>query len=142
MPAIIKIDAQEKVLIQRYLIWCYKTTKESLDKIDRKFTQIKVDRFILSHIEKTRPQAQSQPEYRQLVDDFSAYIVSKEKDGLSQKFSNGKKRVLNAQYIYLQNRLNAVELAIRHFLGPRVLSKINLLYEQEMTRRIVESREH
>ena len=142
MPAIIKINAQEKALIQRYLIWCYKTTKESLEKIDRKFTQIKMDRFILSLIQKTRPTARFQSEYRQLVEDFGSYIVSKEKDGLSQKFSNGKEGDLNPQYIYLHNRLNAVELAIRHFLGPRTLSKISLLYEQEMTRRILESREH
>ena len=142
MPAIIKINAQEKALIQRYLIWCYKTTKEGLEKIDRKFTQIKMDRFILSLIQKTRPTARFQSEYRQLVEDFGSYIVSKEKDGLSQKFSNGKEGDLNPQYIYLHNRLNAVELAIRHFLGPRTLSKISLLYEQEMTRRILESREH
>ena len=137
-----KINAKEKALIQRYLIWCYKTTKESLDTIDRKFTQIKVDRFILSHIDKAQRQAQSRADYRQSVENFKAYIAAKEKDGLLQKFFNGREGILNSDYIYLQNRLNAVELAIRHFLGPRMLARINLQYEQEMTRRILESREH
>lgn len=137
-----KISAQEKALIQRYLIWCYKTTKESLDKIDRKFTQIQVDRFILGHIEKSLPRPSSRSEYSQLIDDFKVYISSKEKDGLSQKYLNSKGGAPHSNYIYLQNRFNAIEKAIRHFCGPRVLTKISLLYEQEMTRRILESRDH
>lgn len=137
-----KINAKDKALIQRYLVWCYKTTKESLDRIDRKFTQVKVDRFILSHLEKIQLQSQSRADYRQLVEDFSSYVSGKEKEGKLQKFLDGKEGALNSNYIYLQNRLNAVELAIRHFLGPRALAKIVLLFEEEMTRRILESREH
>lgn len=137
-----KINAKDKALIQRYLVWCYKTTKESLDRIDRKFTQVKVDRFILSHVEKIQLKSQSRADYRQLVEDFSSYVSGKEKEGKLQKFLDGKEGALNSNYIYLQNRLNAVELAIRHFLGPRALAKIVLLFEEEMTRRILESREH
>lgn len=137
-----KVSSKEKALIQRYLVWCYKTTKESLDRIDRKFTQVKVDRFILNQIEKVQLQSQARTDYRLLVEDFRSYTEGKEKEGLQQKFLNGKDTALNSNYIYLQNRLNAVELAIRHFLGPRALAKIILLYEDEMTRRILESREH
>lgn len=137
-----KINAKDKALIQRYLVWCYKTTKESLDRIDRKFTQVKVDRFILSHVEKIQLQSHPRADYRQLVEDFSSYVSGKEKEGKLQKFLDGKEGALNSNYIYLQNRLNAVELAIRHFLGPRALAKIVLLFEEEMTRRILESREH
>jgi hypothetical protein len=137
-----KIKTSDKALIQRYLLWCYKTTKENLDKIDRKFTQARVDRFILDHIEKVQFQSKPLSDYRQSIDDFKTYISSKEKDGRHQKYLGGKEGVLNSNYIYLQNRLNAIENAIRHFLGPRALAKINLLYEQEMTRRILESRDH
>lgn len=41
-----------KKLKTRYLVWLYKTTKERLDRIDRKFTQLEVDRFILRELEK------------------------------------------------------------------------------------------
>ena len=136
-----KINAKAKWLVERYLIWCYKTTKEALDKIDRKFTQTQVDRFILNHIEKAQLQPQPLSDYRQSIDDFKLYISDKEKDGRKEKYLNGKDGALNSNYIYLQNRLNAIEGAIRHFLGPRALVKIHLLYEQEMTRRILESRD-
>ena len=136
----IKIKPKDKALIQRYLIWCYKTTKESLDRIDRKFTQVQVDQFILRQLEKNRRQNQS--DISKLINDFKVYTSNKEREGIEQKFSNGNKAVLDANYVYLTNRLSAIELAIRHFLGPRMLSKIELLYEQEMTRRIIESKEH
>jgi len=42
----------QKNLIRSYLVWCYKTTKEDLDKIDRYFTQNHVDNFILSRLKK------------------------------------------------------------------------------------------
>ncbi len=140
MPRPLKISSKEKALIQRYLIWCYKTTKESLDRIDRKFTQVRVDRFILGQLEGY--QRQGGPDTRKWIDDFKTYISNKEREGLEQKFSKGNKTIVDAQYAYLISRLNAIELAIRHFLGPRMLSKIESLYEQEMTRRILESKEH
>jgi hypothetical protein len=142
MTRAIKINTKAKYLVQRYLIWCYKTTKETLEKVDRKFTQTQVDWFILNHIEKAQLQPQPLSDYRQSIDDFKLYISDKEKDGLKQKYLNGKEGAFNSNYLYLQNRLNAIEGAIRHFLGPKALAKINLLYEQEMTRRILESRDH
>lgn len=140
MPRPIKISPKEKALIQRYLIWCYKTTKESLDRIDRKFTQVQVDRFILGQLERSR--RQSGPDTRKLIEDFKSYISNKEREGLEQKFSKGNRTIIDTQYAYLISRLDAIELAIRHFLGPRMLSKIVSLYEKEMTRRILESKEH
>ena len=45
------MDAKEiKNLKKRYLIWFYKTTKEALDKIERKFTQMEIDKFILKEL--------------------------------------------------------------------------------------------
>ncbi len=137
-----KLKKEEKALVRRYLVWCYKTTKESVDWIERKFTQTAVDRFVLSRIEKMKSPASAQDEYNKKVEDFRNYITDKEKDGIKQKFLNGKKKDLSPEYLYLKNRLTAVEEAIRQFLGPQELARINLLYEQEMTRRILESREH
>ena len=137
-----KIKAHEKALIRRYLVWCYKTTKESLDRIDRKFTQAAVDHYVLAHLRGVKGSGKAHEDYDKLVEDFRGYIANKEKEGLGQKLVDGKKNVLHPQYFYLQNRLNALQAAIRHFLGPRELIKIDLLYEQEMTRRILESREH
>jgi hypothetical protein len=137
-----KMKKEEKALVRRYLVWCYKTTKESVDWIERKFTQTAVDRFVLARIEKMRSSTSSQDDYNKKVEDFRNYIADKEKDGIKQKFLNGKKKDLNPEYLYLKNRLTAVEDAIRQFLGPQELTRIHLLYEQEMTRRILESKEH
>lgn len=136
------VKAQEKALVRRYLVWCYKTTKESLDRVDRKFTQAAVDRYVLADLLKVKGPKETQESYRKSVEDFEQYIANKEKEGLQQKFADGNKDALNPQYFYLRSRLSAIESAIRYFLGPRELAKIDLLYEQEMTRRILEAREH
>ena len=64
----------------------------------------------------------------------------KQAEALKQKFVDEKHTLLNADYQYLQNRFAAVEKAIRHFLGPRELDRIRVLYETEMTRRILSHR--
>jgi len=50
-----------KTLTKRYLLWCYKTTKEQLDWIDRKFTQIQVDRYTLKCLLKSKDLKSSVP---------------------------------------------------------------------------------
>lgn len=138
----IKIPAADKNLIQRYLLWCYKTTKEGLEKTDRKFTQIKVDRFILGALDAGKFNDRKSPEYLNLVGDFRKYIEAKEKDGLIQKFSEQNPKKLNPAYLYLENRLKAIEKAVVYFFGSRVLARFKEQYENEMTRRILESRDH
>ena len=132
----------EKALVRRYLVWCYKTTKESVDWIDRKFTQASVDHYVLGRIQMMKVAVAAKGEYERKIDDFRKYIAEKEKDGGKQKFISGPAKDLSPEYLYLKNRLTAIEDAIRHFLGPRELARINLLYEAEMTRRIFESKEH
>jgi hypothetical protein len=39
-------------LKKRYLIWLYKENREALDRVDRKFTQIDIDKFILEELQK------------------------------------------------------------------------------------------
>ncbi len=134
----------EKSLIRRYLLWCYKTTKEELDRIDRKFTQLKVDQFVLTEL--TKIGIHLPVEFRKLfeekVDAFCRYMGEKENSALGAKFSDPKKRTLQIDYVYLTHRLSAVEKAIVKFLSSTELKKIKGLYEEEMSRRILAEREH
>ncbi|HLF17357.1 MAG TPA: hypothetical protein VI749_00480 [Candidatus Omnitrophota bacterium] len=135
---------REKDLIRRYLIWCYKMTKEDLDHIDRYFTQLEVDAFVLDSLKKTadyKSGANAQP-YRMLVGQFEEYMEEKRRNVLKKKFLDGKRTRLDPQYQYLKNRFGALEKAIVVFLGKKELDAIRRLYEEEMTRRILAATEH
>ena len=134
-----KLKKAEKNLIRRYLVWCYKTTKEELDRIDRKFTQLTVDYFLLKEISKRQNSSlgSSQRQYSKFIDEFNAYIRQKEKDASQTKFLDEKKTKPQPRYEYLRNRLLAIEKAISFFLGKKELDNITVLYEWEMTRRIL-----
>lgn len=138
-----RLKVEERKLIRRYLIWCYKTTKEQIDRIDRKFTQLKADYYILSEISKKNTQRSrvSEKHYSQFVEEFKAYIRQKEKDALQSKFSKESRHIFQPRYQYLKNRLSAIEKAISFFLGEKETLRVQSLYEQEMTRRILEARE-
>lgn len=136
----VKLSSSERSLIRRYLLWCYKTTKESLDRIDRKFTQAKADRQILKYL--NNQGQQHDVEYSRLISNFEKYIANKEQDGVREKFLDANSGILKSDYLYLQCRLEAIEKAISYFLGVKDLAAIQASYEQEMTRRILESREH
>jgi hypothetical protein len=144
MPKKKPLTQKEKDLIRRYLVWCYKTTKEELDKIERYFTQLKADGFVLQVLRKTKEYRSSggNKEYRDMVDQFQVYMDKKEANVLKKKFTDSRRQALNPDYQYLKNRFVAIEGAIRHFLGAGELKKMNHLYEQEMTGRILQAREH
>ncbi len=137
------MSLEESRLIRRYLLWCYKTTKEDLDRIDRKFTQLKVDSYILHQLQKTQKGifVAIKQRYAESVENFRSYKDKKQHEALEQKFFDANKKIPQAHYVYLRNRLRAIEEAIRHFLGQKELRAIQYLYEEEMTRRILEARE-
>ncbi len=138
-----QLTQKEKDLMRRYLVWCYKTTKEELDKIDRYFTQLIADNFTLKQLKGTKGYKSSgDRDYKNLVDQFKIYMDKKESSVLKKKFKDRKRMQLNPDYQYLRDRLSAIEKTIKNFLGVKELTKIDLLYEQEMTRRILEAREH
>ncbi|MBF0483266.1 MAG: hypothetical protein HQL25_01030 [Candidatus Omnitrophica bacterium] len=138
-----KLDQNQKNLIRRYLIWCYKTTKEDLDRIDRYFTQLLVDDHMLEQLHSSREfKNLDLKEFHKLVEDFEDYRDKKEVKVVEQKFLDKDKKILQPQYLYLQKRFQAIEKVIGHFLGKAELKKITLAYEQEMTKRILEAREH
>jgi len=140
----IKLTKKEKNLIRRYFIWCYKTTKEEVDKVDRYFTQLKADTFVLLQLRKMKEYRLSADKsaYKKMVDQFQAYMTNKEANALKKKYKNLQHTELNPGYQYLKNRLLAIEKAIVHYLGVNELNKICRIYEEEMTNRILQTREH
>ncbi|MBI4707366.1 MAG: hypothetical protein HY761_05520 [Candidatus Omnitrophica bacterium] len=124
-----------KNLKKRYLIWFYKFTKEALDRIERKFTQAEIDRFILTEMEEQDKEKIA----GKFIAEFEVYIQNKEKEGVSQKFDVNK---LKPEYYFLQIKLAAIEKAIIKELGQDELKKIRSIYEEEMISRILKSTEH
>jgi hypothetical protein len=117
------VSLHHRNLIRRYLYWAYKSTKESFERIERKTTQLRVDEFILDHFAR---------EKWDMPDEFKSYVTAKQKE--QKKF--------NPEYLYLKNRLSAIEEAIKYFLGAKELKRAQQLFEEEFTRRIWESRDH
>lgn len=138
-----------KNLKKRYLIWLYKTNKEELDKVERKFTQLEIDRFILKELKKENKGGK----ISQFIDELEMYIQNKEKDGRALKYlpacpagrpagQAGENKDLKPQYRFLDAKLRTVERAIIKELGKKAMEEIKLLYEMEMIERILKSTEH
>ncbi|MEW6101121.1 MAG: hypothetical protein AB1481_02370 [Candidatus Omnitrophota bacterium] len=121
-------------LKKRYLLWLYKTTKQEVDKVERKFTQLEVDRFILKELKKLDKSKKA----GKFIDEWEAYIKSKEIDGLALKYEN---KSLKLDYYFLSLKLKAIEKATIKELGSKKLDEIKHLYEKEMTERILKSTE-
>ena len=138
-----KISDDDKQLMKRYLLWCYKTTKEALDRTDRKFTQLQVDYDVLKYLEKQKAAVPSpiKEQWEKKMAEFQGYIKNKEQDASREKFFDQKETV-QPEYLYLSKRMEGIEAAIRKFLGPKELMGIKKLYQEEMTRRILEARDH
>jgi hypothetical protein len=127
------LSQDHKNLVRRYLLWAYKSTKESFERIERKTTQLVVDEFIRDHLVKNKCAIPAE---------FSSYIAVKRQDELKLKFVDGDAKKLNPDYVYLKDRLAAIEAAIIYFLGTAELKRMQGLFEEEFTRRILESRDH
>src|SRR5882672_8783010 len=94
---------EEKALIRRYLVWCYKTTKEELDRVDRKFTQLLVDYRIQNKLKTKKVQLSGhlRTQYEKSMTDFKDYIRNKEKDAHQLKFSDSTGKTPQPNYLYL-----------------------------------------
>ncbi len=137
------LTQKEEYLIRRYLVWCYKTTKEELDRIERYFTQAMVDDFLLKQLKDMPEYASGATCFGRAVDDFAHYACEKKARALEKKFLDPSlQTALRPEYVYLKARFEAIEEAIRRFLGRKELQKITLLYEGEITERILKAREH
>ena len=130
------MDKQDtKNLKKRYLVWFYKTTKEALDKIERKFTQLEIDKSIMKELKAKDKDKRAQKQ----IAEFQAYILSKEMDGVGLKYE-GKQ--MKSEYYFLELKLKAIEKVILKEFGKKGLEQIKALYEKEMTERILKSTEH
>ena len=139
-----KVTPEDKRLYRRYLIWCYKTTKEALERIDRKFTQLDVDDFLLKELVKS-PELKDkikEKKYHPEIVAFQQYMKHKEKSAYADKYDQGKTGDLKSDYWYLKKRMEAIKKAIQAFLGGGELVKIEKAYEEEMTNRILKARDH
>lgn len=123
-----------KNLKKRYLIWFYKATKEALDKIERKFTQLGIDKFILKEIKNQS----KDKKLGKFILGFERYIQDKEKNGLALKYEGSQ---LKPEYHFLVLKLKAVEKAILKELGKPALKGIKGLYEAQMCKRILGERQ-
>ncbi len=135
-------NLDRKNLKARYLIWLYKTAKEELDRVDRKFTQQEIDNFLLKELKDRLKSltASQKKSYEKHLKAFSDYILTKETAAQKAKF--GEKGFPNPEYQFLRIKLLAIEKSIKKFLGESALNKIKLLYHQEMIRRILKERQH
>jgi hypothetical protein len=125
----------------RYLFWLYKTTKESFDTYERKFTQCEIDKLILQGIETELQDAYLPNEKKTLekyVNEFKEYIGQKENDCLKLKYQ-GKKT--NPEFLFLDIKLAAIEKVITKELGSDALNAIRKAYQEEMLRRILQEKE-
>jgi hypothetical protein len=140
-------DSDKQNLYRRYLLWCYKTTREALERVDRKFTQLDVDRFIHGELLK-EPDLKEEPlagRYRPGIEAFEKYMEEKERKAVAEKYQDAEAAEGSgqaAEYWSLCKRYQAVKRAVRKFCGSGAPAEFARLYEQEMTRRILEAREH
>ena len=142
MADTIPLTQKEQDLIRRYLVWCYKTTKEELDKIDRYFTQAVVDDYFIERL-KTLPEYKARSTlFYKSVEDFIQYAREKKTKAEGKKFADSAKTVLHPGYQCLKARFEVIEQAIRHFFDQKELERVAALYENEMTERILKAREH
>jgi len=138
-----KISANEKRLMKRYFVWCYKTTKEELDRVDRYFTQSIVDQNILKELKKKILAVNGDEKgYQKLINEFEVYMERKTIKACENKYTNQSNRELQSGYLYTLNRFKAIEKSILKYFGKKGLDNIAALYEDEMTQRILQAREH
>jgi hypothetical protein len=136
-----KLKANEKNLSRRYLLWCYKTTKEALDRVDRYYTQLEIDQIVLKDLKKSKGFKTDQA-VKKLILDFENYMERKRINVNEKKFLDVSSGKLSPEYEYLKLRFAAIQKAIVYFLGDKELSHICKQYEEEMTQRILASREN
>lgn len=123
-------------LRKRYLFWLYKTTKDELDKIERKFTQLAIDREIAGILKK---KAQNlSPALKAVLEPFTRgweeYIFQKESDARKLKFA--KDGSLDANYLFLRLKLQAIERVTQKYCGTKGLARFKSFYEEAAMKRI------
>lgn len=128
----------KKSLYKRYLFWLYKTTKDELDKIDRKFTQLEVDKRLEKIL--TRKAGtwgrRTKEGILPFLKEWQEYIFAKESDAQKLRFSEDGH--VNPGYLFLYLKLEAIKDIIKATLGKKGLLEFKRLYEESAMKRISE----
>lgn len=127
----LKIDKEVRdSLTQRYLFWLYKTTRDQTDKIDRKFTQLEVDKEIQRILtRKVRSlNREGQKKIFPFLEEWREYIFAKESDAQKLKFN--EEGGLTHQYLFLHLKLTAITQIIKERFGVKTLKRFKALYEE------------
>jgi hypothetical protein len=119
----------KKSLHKRYLLWLYKMTRDELERIERKFTQLDVDRQIEAFLSKKNG-------ISVLLEEWKSYILAKESDALKLKFSSDGR--LDPKYRFLMLKLEVISQIIVKMFGRRTFNEFKRLYEERALRMILE----
>ncbi|MFH0877889.1 MAG: hypothetical protein V1863_06690 [Candidatus Omnitrophota bacterium] len=130
--------ADSRALTKRYLLWLYKTTRDELDKIDRKFTQLDVDLQIQTMLAK---RAATMPKDLRgslgpFLKEWQEYVFEKDSD--AQKLKIGEDGRPNARYVFLRLKIEVISRLIRGHFGQQGLKEIKKRYEESCVQRILE----
>lgn len=124
-------------LQKRYLFWLYKTTKDELDRIDRKLTQLDVDREMLDIFRRDKGAEDSAHSGLQApVKDWENYIAHKEADARKLLFDD-EGRVL-ASYYFLRLKLKAILGVTRRRFGAATVRHFKRYYEEASMKLIMQ----
>src|SRR3989338_1090 len=88
MAHTLPLTQKEQDLIRRYLVWCYKTGKEELDKTDRYFTQAVVDDYFIERLKNLPEYKAHGTSFHNSVEDFVQYSREKKAKAEGKKFAD------------------------------------------------------
>ncbi|MFH1691314.1 MAG: hypothetical protein ABIC68_01900 [Candidatus Omnitrophota bacterium] len=125
-------------LEKRYLFWLYKTIRDELDKIDRKFTQLDIDNEIYKKLKKSvkRLKPDASDGLHTFLQEWQEYIFGKDSDAQKLKFKEDGQ--MNSAYLFLRLKLQAVEEIVCGRFGKKELSSYKRFYEDAAMKRITE----
>lgn len=109
-----------------------------MDKIDRKFTQLDIDRQILRVLNK-KARSLKGPLSKGIAPflrEWQEYVFEKESDAQKLKFTEEGR--LDPGYLFLHLKLEAVIRITKARLGARCLQEFKKLYEEGAMKRILE----
>ena len=124
-------------LSKRYLLWLYKTTRDEADKIERKFTQLDIDREVEKLLKKKTGGLKSSLKagVSPFMEEWKEYIFRKESDGQKLKFTEEFEP--DPKYIFLRLKLEAIENIMKASFGAAFFKEARKLYEDSCIQRIL-----
>lgn len=124
-------------LSKRYLLWLYKMTRDEADKIERKFTQLDIDREVEKFLKKKTGGLKSSLKagMSPFMEEWKEYIFAKESDAQKLKFTEEGQP--DPKYIFLRLKLEAIESVMKASFGATFFKEARKLYEDSCIQRIL-----